>query len=145
MKFAELTVGKRIVLGPHTVDTEEVLAFARRYDDQWFHTDPARAEQGPWDGLIASGWHTCAMAMALVSKNILPDSGSFASPGMNYIKWPHPVRPHDELTLEVIVLEQRVSTSRPDLGVVRWQWLMRNQNGITVLDLEATSFFTIEG
>jgi acyl dehydratase len=143
MKFAELEPGRRILLGPVRVEQQEVIEFASNYDDQWFHTDPDAAEQGPFQGLIASGWHTCALAMRLVSREILKGSESFASPGLSYVRWPHPVRPGDELTLEVLVQESRVSASRPTLGVVRWQWLMRNAQGALVLDLEATSMFRI--
>jgi acyl dehydratase len=143
MKFADLSTGRRIVLGPVDVEAQEVIAFASRYDDQWFHTDPRQASQGPFAGLIASGWHTCALAMQLVSRGILAGSESYASPGLSYVRWPRPVRPGDSLTLEVLVLEARVSASRPWLGLIRWQWVMCNQDGEQVLDLEATSMFKI--
>ncbi|SMP44165.1 MaoC family dehydratase [Noviherbaspirillum suwonense] len=143
MKFAELTAGRRISLGPLAVDEGEVLAFAGKYDSQWFHTDPERAADGPFQGLIASGWHTCAMAMSLIASEVLADSESFASPGLAYVRWPNPVRPGDSLTLELEVLEQRVSDSRPSLGIVRWQWMMKRQGGAVVLDLEATSMFRL--
>jgi acyl dehydratase len=143
MKFAELTVGSRIELGPLAVDEEEILAFAQKYDRQWFHTDPAQAADGPFQGLIASGWHTCAMAMSLVASEVLSGSESYASPGLAYVRWPNPVRSGDSLTLELVVLEQRVSDSRPWLGIVRWQWVMKRQGGAAVLDLEATSLFRL--
>lgn len=143
MKFAQITAGSRFTLGPVRVAQEEVISFAQQYDDQWFHTDPELAVQGPFDGLIASGWHTCALAMQLVSRGILADSESYASPGLSYVRWPAPVRPGDTLTLEVVVHDARVSSSRPWLGIVRWQWIMRNQHGAEVLDLEATSMFKI--
>jgi acyl dehydratase len=143
MKFAELTVGRRITLGPVSVDEQEVLAFANKYDQQWFHTDPAQAADGPFQGLIASGWHTCAMAMSLVASRVLKGSESYASPGLAYLRWPNPVRPGDSLTLELTVLEQRASDSRPWLGIVRWQWVMTRQGGAVVLDLEATSMFRL--
>lgn len=143
MKFAELTVGRRITLGPLAVDEEEVLAFAKKYDQQWFHTDPAQAADGPFQGLIASGWHTCAMAMSLVASGVLAGSESYASPGLAYLRWPNPVRPGDRLTLALEVLEQRVSDSRPWLGIVRWRWVMQRQGGAVVLDLEATSMLRL--
>jgi acyl dehydratase len=143
MKFADLTEGRRIVLGPMVVDGKELVDFARKYDDQWFHTDAALAQSGPFDGLIASGWHTCAMAMSMVSSEVLRGSESYASPGLAYVRWPNPVRPDDSLTLELHVLEQRVSDTKPWLGIVRWQWLMKRQDGAVALDLEATSLFKL--
>ena len=143
MKFAELTAGKCFILGPATVSAQEIVEFAGKYDAQWFHTDPLRAESGSWNGLIASGWHTCAIAMGLVSRQILDGSESYASPGLNYLKWPHPVRPNDQLTLHVTVLEAKTSSSKPWLGIIRWQWVLRNQLEVAVLDLEATSLFKL--
>lgn len=144
MKFAEIAASERFVLGPVTADEAEVVAFASSFDDQWFHTDLDAAAQGPFGGLIASGWHTCALAMRLVSRELLAGSESFASPGLAYLRWPHPVRPGDRLTLEVKVLDARRSASKPELGIVRWQWVMRNGEGLEVLDLEATSMFRLD-
>jgi acyl dehydratase len=144
MKFAQIAATSRFVLGPVIVEQDELVDFASRYDDQWFHTDAARAAEGPFEGLIASGWHTCGLAMRLVSRELLADSESFASPGLSYLRWPHPARPGDQLTLEIEVVEARRSASRPELGIVRWQWMMRNQHGKTVLDLEATSMFKLD-
>jgi acyl dehydratase len=144
MKFAEIAASERFVLGPVTVDSGEVVDFASSFDDQWFHTDPEAAAQGPFGGLIASGWHTCALAMRLVSRELLAGSESFASPGLAYLRWPHPVRPGDQLTLDVKVIDARRSASRPELGIVRWQWVMRNGAGDEVLDLEATSMFKLD-
>jgi len=143
MKFAELTPGRSITVGPATVSEDEVLAFARDYDPQWFHADPARAAQGPWKGLIASGWQTCGIAMKLVVTQILADSESFGSPGLAYLKWEHPVRPGDVLYVTLDVKERRVATSKPTLGIVRWRWRVRNQLAAVVLDLEATSLFDL--
>lgn len=143
MKFAELTAGRHLRLGPATVQEADVIDFARRYDNQWFHTDAEAAAEGPFQGLIASGWHTCAIAMSMVSNEVLKGSESYASPGLAHVRWPNPVRPGDSLDLELRVLEQRVSDSKPWLGIVRWQWLMRNQHGREVLDLEATSLFRL--
>lgn len=144
MKFAELAAAGHFVLGPVTLDSSEVVDFASSFDDQWFHTDPEAAAQGPFGGLIASGWHTCGLAMRLVSRELLAGSESFASPGLSYLRWPNPVRPGDRLMLEVTVIEARRSASRPELGILRWQWLMRNGDDEVVLDLEATSMFKLD-
>ena len=143
MKFADLTPGRSITVGPATVTEHEVLAFARDYDPQWFHVDPESAARGPWKGLIASGWQTCAIAMRLVVTQILAGSESFGSPGLAYLKWEHPVRPGDVLYVTLDVKERRVASSKPTLGIVRWRWRVRNQLAAVVLDLEATSLFDL--
>jgi acyl dehydratase len=143
MKFADLAPGRSITVGPVTVTEQEIVAFARAYDPQWFHVDPERAAAGAWRGLIASGWQTCGLAMRMVVTNILAGSESFGSPGLAYLKWENPVRPGDMLYVTVDVKERRVATSRPTLGIVRWRWRMRNQVAAVVLDLEATSLFDL--
>jgi len=143
MKFADFSAGQLIEAGPYLVDEAEVLGFATAFDPQWFHTDPKAAASGRFGGLIASGWHTCGIAMRLVADAALKGSESFASPGLTYVKWPHPVRPGDRLHLRATVIECRRSTKRPELGVLRWRWQLFNGQGVEVLDLEATSLFDL--
>ena len=143
MKFAEFHAGQVIEAGPYLVSEQEVLEFARAYDPQWFHTDPDAARQGPFQGLIASGWHTCGIAMRLLADVALKGSESFASPGLDYVKWKHPVRPGDQLSVRATVLETRRSKSQGKLGILRWRWQLFNAHGTEVLDLEATSLFDL--
>lgn len=143
MKFAEFHPGQVIEAGPYAVSEDELLRFATAYDPQWFHTDPEAAARGPFGGLIASGWHTCGIAMRLVADAALAGSESFASPGLAYVKWPNPVRPGDTLRLKATVLETRVSSSKASLGILRWRWQLFNTAGHEVLDLEATSLFKL--
>jgi acyl dehydratase len=144
MKFAEFHTGLQIEAGPYEVSRADIIDFARQYDPQWFHTDADTAATGPFDGLIASGWHSCCIAMRLVVDRVLQDSESYASPGLSYVKWPNPVRPGDRLSLLLTVLEVRRSTRRPELGILQWRWQLRNQQALEVLDLEATSMFNLE-
>ena len=143
MRFAEFTPGMVIEAGPYAVSEAEVLQFAKAYDPQWFHTDTEAAKYSRFGGLIASGWHTCGMAMRLIADKVLHGSESFASPGLAYIKWPHPVRPGDALSVRATVLEVRVSNSKGGMGILRWRWQMANAQGMEVLDLEATSLFDL--
>ena len=143
MKFADLAPGRSITLGPETVTQSAMVDFARSYDPQWFHVDAERAAQSTWEGLIASGWLTCCIAMRMVVERVLTGSESFGSPGLAYLKWENPVRPGDKLYVTVDVTERRVARSRPTLGIVRWRWRVSNQVDAVVLDLEATSLFEI--
>lgn len=145
MKFAELRQGMVIKGGPVKVSREEVLEFARKYDPQWFHVDEQRAQEGRWGGLIASGWHTCALAMRMAVDAVLHDSESFGSPGLGEVRWRVPVRPGDELTLHARVQGARTSASRQDLGIITWTWFIYNQHDEVVLELDATSLFDLSG
>ncbi len=82
MRFTDLTSGVVIRTPPRIVTAKEMIEFASHYDPQWFHTDPVRAREGRWKGLIASGWYTCAIAMELMVRNVLSESESFGSPGI---------------------------------------------------------------
>ena len=141
MRFSEFKTGQVFKFGSYTLGEEEILEFASRYDPQWFHTDVEKARTGPYGGLIASGWNTCGIAMRLVTDELLIDSGSIGSPGLDYIKWRNPVRVDDVLSVLVTILDTKQSRSRPNLGILRWQWQLFNAKGDEVLDLEATSFF----
>lgn len=143
MKFAEFRPGQVIEAGPHAVTEEEVLGFARQWDPQWFHTDPEAAAEGVFGGLIASGWHTCAIAMRLVVQAALHDSESFASPGIDQIRWSRPVRPGDRLRLRAEVVEARRSDTKAHLGILRWRWQLFNQHDVQVLDAMVTSLFRL--
>lgn len=143
MKFSEFRNGMVIRHEPVVLSQEEMIAYAKLYDPQWFHTDVARAEEGRWGGLIGSGWLTCSLAMRMAVQAALHDSESFGSPGVERIRWMLPVRPGDALRLEITVDSVRVSSSREDLGIVRWTWRMYNQRDEQVLELEATSLFDL--
>ena len=143
MTFDEFHAGQVLTYGPATLSEAEMLAFAREYDPQWFHTDVDRAKTGRWQGLIASGWQTCGIAMRLAAEGALRGSESFGSPGLEYLKWPAPVRPGDTLTLVAEVLEVRRSERQPTLGILRWHWRLLNQDDIVVLELVANTFFDL--
>ena len=143
MKFKEMEPGLVIHHGPVTVEEADMLAFSTQYDPQWFHVDQDRAEQGRWGGLIASGWMTCSLAMRMAVEAILDDSECFGSPGLERLRWMHPVRAGDQLRLEATVDSTRISSTRSDLGIVRWSWRLFNQDAVQVLDMEVTSLFDL--
>lgn len=143
MKFNDFQVGAVVAHPPVVVSQEEMLAFAKAYDPQWFHVDAERAKSGRWDGLIASGWLTCGLAMRMAVDAALHDSESFGSPGLEKVRWLLPVRAGDALRLAATVDSKRISSSRDDLGIIRWSWRVYNQRDEQVLELEATSLFDL--
>jgi acyl dehydratase len=143
MRFEQFQPGMIINGGRRVVTEAEIIEFAQRYDPQWFHTDPVRAQNSRWKGLISSGWMTCAIAMDLAVKSVLADSDSIGSPGIEQLKWLNPVRPGDELELRIEVMETRLSRSG-SVGVVKWRWVLTTQAGVPVLDMTATSLFQLK-
>ena len=145
MKFAEFRAGQVIDAGPYVLSEGELVAFAFKWDPQWFHTDATAAAKSRYGGLIASGWQTCGIAMRLAVDAILAGSETFGSPGLTYLKWTHPVRAGDTLSLRATVLETRRASKRSDVGVLRWRLQLINQHDQEVLDLEATNLFDLAG
>lgn len=130
--------GARYRFGVESVDAEEIMEFARRYDPQGIHTDPDAAAEGPFGGLIASGWQTAALMMRLFADNYLTAVASLASPGIDELRWVRPLRPGDRLTLICETTGVRPSRSKPDRGVVTTAATLVNQDGDPVLT--ATAF-----
>ena len=121
--------------GPAVVGEAEIIEFARRYDPQPIHTDPVWARTGPFGGLIASGWHTAAVAMRLLVDLYLPTAASLASPGIDELRWLRPVRPGDELRVRVTVIESRPSRSKPDRGLLRSRIEVLEPDGSAVMTM----------
>lgn len=125
----DLTPGRRFTAGPVTVTEEEIIAFARRYDPQPFHTDPEAAEAHPiFQGLAASGWHTAALTMNMITQAVADLAWGAVGSGGELV-WPRPVRPGDTLRLEAEVLEIIPSCSRPDRGSATVRYRTLNQDG----------------
>lgn len=141
MYWEDFVVGETAELGEHTFSAEEIVEFARKYDPQPFHVDPAAAAAGVFGGLIASGWHTCAVAMRILCDSYINRSISLGSPGVDSIRWLKPVRPGDTLTYRRVVLESRASGSRPNAGLVKSRTEALNQRGELVLSMEAWGMF----
>lgn len=141
MYWEDFVVGETAKLGEHTFSAEEIVEFARKYDPQPFHVDPAAAAASVFGGLIASGWHTCAVAMRILCDSYINRSISLGSPGVDSIRWLKPVRPGDTLTYRRVVLESRASGSRPNAGLVKSRTEALNQRGELVLSMEAWGMF----
>ena len=129
--------------GPLRVEEDDVVDFGRRFDPQPFHVDAEAAAAGPFGGLIASGWHTCALMMRLLADEYLSPVSSLGSPGVDELRWVAPVRPGDELTLRTTVAETRPSRSKPDRGLVRTHVELLRQDGTVVLTMTAMNLVRV--
>ena len=139
--WEDFKVGDSAELGRHRFTEEEIVDFARRWDPQPFHVDREAAAQGAFGGLIASGWHTCAVAMRLMCEAYINRTVSLGSPGVDSIRWLKPVRPGDTLVYRRTVLESRASATRPGVGLVKQRWEAVNQAGELVLTMEGWGMF----
>ena len=138
--FEDCVPGTSYDCGSFSFDQAEIIDFAKRFDPQPFHVDPVAAADGPFGGLVASGWHTTAVVMRLLVENYLPPGGSLGGPGVEDIRWPNPVRPGDTVRVRATVMEARKSQSRPDRGIVKTMAEAVNQDGQTVMWVTAVNF-----
>ncbi|GLZ57428.1 MaoC/PaaZ C-terminal domain-containing protein [Micromonospora sp. NBRC 107095] len=116
--FEDLVPGLTVDLGVVTVDADEMVAFARRFDPQWYHVDPDLAAASRHGGLIASGFYTVSLFMRAYVDHLLSRAAADASPGLEELRWLAPVRAGDRLAVRVDVMGARPSTARPGLGTV---------------------------
>ena len=130
----DLEVGRKASFGSYHVTREEVLAFARQYDAQPFHLSDEAAAQTHFGRIAASGWHTCAMTMAMIVENLgaEPQAG-LGSPGVDELRWLKPVYPGDTLRVESEIMEVTPSRSKPDIGSFRTLVTVFNQDDVAVL------------
>jgi acyl dehydratase len=123
--------------GPVTITEDEIVQFARQFDPQLFHSDPIRAKETAYGGLIASGWHTCSLFMRLFVENYLAGPASLGSPGVDELRWLKPVRPGDNLSLRITVQKVKPSRGKPDRGVLFSFCEMVNQKNEVVSTMMA--------
>jgi acyl dehydratase len=143
--WEDFEAGQVYELGPHTVTAEEIVEFARQFDPQPFHLDEEAAARGPFGGLIASGWHTAALFMRMYVEELINETVSMGSPGVEELRWLVPVRPGDELRGRVTILEATPSATRPDRGTIRARMEMLNQRDEVVLTMVARGFLGRRG
>ena len=129
------------VSGSIAVEQDEVIAYARRFDPQVFHTNPELAKSTIYGGLIASGWHTAGLMMRLFADHYLSKVASLGSPGIDELRWTVPVRPGDELSIRVTILETKRSRSKPDRGIVNSFIEVINQDREVVMSMKAINLF----
>jgi len=123
----DYAVGQKYGSGRLTVDPARVKTFAAEFDPQPFHLDEEAAKATLFRGLAASGWHTAALTMRLLVESDLKPAGGIIGAGFDEMRWPKPVRPGDELHLEIEILEVRPSKSRPEQGMVKVRTTTYNQ------------------
>ena len=139
--WEDFKVGDTFPMGQVMVDKDEIIAFATAYDPQPFHTDEEAAKKSIFAGLIASGWHTCALVMRMMVDSYLRDSASLGSPGVDNVRWLKPVRPGDTIRAQRHVMETRASQSKPNIGIVKSRWEVFNQKDELVMTMEGYGMF----
>src|ERR1700758_3097304 len=129
LTFEDFPPGPFGSFGPRHVTREEIVAFAAEFDPQPMHLDEEAARTSMLRGLSGSGWHLSSVMMRMMFDGFIGRAASLGSPGVNEMRWLAPLRPGDDLTLDVEVTEARVSKSRPETGIVTLKAAVRNASG----------------
>lgn len=137
--FEDYEPGATYDLGTFSLSEQEIVEFARRFDPQPFHIDPEAAKHSAFGGLIASGWHTGSCMMRKLVDVYLSSVAGMGSPGLDNIRWTHPVRPGDVLAVRVTVQQARRSESKPDRGLVHALMEVVNQDGTLCMAVNGIS------
>ena len=135
LTFEDFPAGHLGTYGPRVVTRDEILAFAAEFDPQPMHLDEEAAKATMLQGLAGSGWHLCSLMMRMMFDGFIGRTASLGSPGVNELRWLAPLRPGDDLTIDVEVTEARVSRSRPETGLVMFKVVARNGPGQPLCDL----------
>ena len=141
LTFEDFQPGHFATLGPRHVTREEIISFAAEYDPQPMHLDEEAGRRSLAGGLSGSGWHMCALAMRMQVDGIIGRADSLSGLGVDEVKWLAPLRPGDDLTLEVHVDDARVSKSRPDTGIVKVRAEMFNASGERLMTIVSNGLF----
>src|SRR5271165_3773364 len=135
LTLADFPPGRFGTFGPRHVTREEILSFAAEFDPQPMHLDEAAAARSMLKGLSGSGWHLCSIMMRMLFDGFIGRTASMGSPGVNELRWLAPLRPGDDLLLDVDVTEARVSKSRPETGIVTLKGVVRNAGGEALCEM----------
>jgi acyl dehydratase len=135
LAFEDFKPGHFGSFGPRHVTREEMIAFAAEFDPQPMHLDEAAAQRSMLKGLSGSGWHLSSIVMRMMFDGYIGRTASLGSPGVNEMRWLAPLRPGDDLMIEVDVAEARVSRSRPDTGIVTFKCRVRNAEGQALAEM----------
>lgn len=139
--YEDFSVGREFPTGPQSISAAQIIEFASEFDPQPMHLSEEAGRQSILGGLAASGWHTCALLMRMMAESYISNSTSQGSPGIDYVDWKKPVLAGDTLSGKSIVLEQRTSSSRPGIGLVKFRHELYNQRGVLVSHGENTVMF----
>ncbi len=131
--FEDFTVGRKFESPGATLTESQILDFAWSWDPQPFHIDVPHSDEGPYGGLISSGFHTMCVAFRLIHATGYLASCSMGSPGIDELRWKRPVRPGDTLRVVAEVTSQKPSSSKPDRGTALIYYSVLNQNDEEVM------------
>ena len=143
LHYEDFPEGLVIPFGTYHLSKEEVIAYAREWDPQPFHMDDEAAKHSVLGGLAASGWQTSAILVKLAVEAYANRSAAMASNSMEEVKWLKPVYAGETLTGRGTVLSRRVSSKRPEMGILRIKFELLNMAGELKTEITGVQFMRV--
>ena len=151
MYFEDLEIGARRDVGSFTFTADAIKKFAAQFDPQRFHLDEEEGRKSLFGGLAASGWHVGSVCMKLLvadgqrrAREAAARGETIAvwgpSPGFRELRWIKPVLAGDTLSYASEIASKRISSSRPEWGIVEARNTGTNQRGELVFSFLGTGF-----
>ncbi|MBI1392375.1 MAG: dehydratase [Alphaproteobacteria bacterium] len=137
-QFDDLVIGEKSISDPMHVDRVEMIAFATKYDPQWFHADSAKAESSVFGEVVASGIYTAALWRRM-DHTINGDVDFICGVAWEEARWPKAVRAGDTLRATSEILEKRESRNDPSRGIAIFRYGVINQHGEEVFSCRSVN------
>ncbi|MEK3886689.1 MaoC family dehydratase [Bacillus sp. FSL K6-3431] len=118
MKLDGFTIGQVFKTKSFKLTKKDITRFAGEFDPQYMHLDEEKANQGRFNGIIASGIHTLAISFKLWVEQGIYDDDVIAGTQMNNIKFIKPVYPNDELHTIVEVIDKEAKKNETGILTV---------------------------
>ena len=143
LHYEDFPEGLVIPLGTYHLSKDEVIAYAREWDPQPFHLDEEAAKQSVLGGLAASGWQSSAILVRLAVEGYANKSAAMASNSMEECRWLKPVYAGETLTGRATVLSRRVSSKRPEMGILKMRFELLSAAGELKVDIVGVQFMKV--
>ena len=130
----DYAIGQVYGSGVAKVEADRMTSFASEFDPQPFHLSDEEAAKTYFGRIAASGWHTCAMTMAVIARHVVAGKqAGLGAPGVDELRWLKPVYPGDTLTVRGRIVDATPSRSKPEIGSIRTQTTVTNQDDVPVM------------
>ena len=143
LHYEDFREGQVFGLGTYHVSKDEIVAFAEEFDPQPFHLGEAAGKSSVLGGLAASGWHNCAILMRMISNGYLNGTAGMGSSGLDEVRWVRPVLAGETLTGTMKVESKRLSSKRPEMGILTCRWELFNDKGELKVEQVGVNFVRV--
>lgn len=135
--YEDIELNKEHHSSTFSVDKEDMIAFAKRWDPQPFHTDEEAASQWPM-GLTGSSTMSYAILTKLQTETEGEKPAIVAGLGIEEWRTPTPLKAGDTVRAVAFVESKRESGSKPNMGILVSVSQLLNQNDEVILSYKST-------